>query len=88
MARSCEQALAIGLPAVAFHYLENDGVVSIKRDPKDLLEAEAIVQEVAGSVRAGLFPAKPGFLCKFCDYRLICPGHERTTAAADASEDE
>ena len=87
-ALAAREALELGLPAVAFHYLENDGVVSIKRDPKDLLEAEAIVQEVAGSVRAGLFPAKPGFLCKFCDYRLICPGHERTTAAADASEDE
>ena len=30
-----------------------------------------IVREV-GEIRKGQFPAKPGMLCKYCDYRTIC----------------
>ena len=82
-ALAARDALDLGVPPVTFHYLENDSLVTLQRDRKDLLEAEAIVQEVAGGVRAGAFPPKAGFLCRFCDYRLICPAHERTSAAAD-----
>jgi len=87
-ALAAREALDIGIPLVSFHYLENDSVVTMKREPKELLVAESIVQEVAGSIRAGLFPAKPGFTCKFCDYRLICPAHERSSAPAEGPDEE
>ena len=87
-ALAARDALDLGLPLVSFHYLENDSVVTTKREAKELAVAESIVQEVAGSVRAGLFPAKPGFACRFCDYRLICPAHERTSAAAEGPDEE
>jgi DNA helicase-2/ATP-dependent DNA helicase PcrA len=88
-ALAAREALELGLPPVAFHYLENDTVVRVQREAKDLAEAESIVQEVAGGIRAGQFPARPGFNCRFCDYRLICPAHERGAgAAAEAPGEE
>ena len=86
-ALAAKEALDLGLPLVAFHYLENDSVVAVRRDRKDLIEAEAIVQDTATSIRAGLFPPKPGYLCRFCDYRLICPAYERSAAASDETNE-
>ncbi|HKO05580.1 MAG TPA: ATP-dependent DNA helicase, partial [Candidatus Acidoferrales bacterium] len=80
-ALAARDVLDLGSPAVTFHFLENDSLVRIQRDAKDLAEAESIVQEVAAGIRAGQFPARPGFNCRFCDYRLICPAHERGAGA-------
>jgi CRISPR/Cas system-associated exonuclease Cas4 (RecB family) len=46
------------------------------RDGKQISEAEKIIQETAADIRAKHFPAKPGFVCRGCAYRLICPAHE------------
>jgi hypothetical protein len=35
-----------------------------------------MVQETAAEIRAGEFAAKPGFQCRGCAYRPICPEHE------------
>jgi RecB family exonuclease len=87
-ALAAREALDLGLPLVSFHYLENDTVVGCRREPKDLAEAESIAQEVAAGIRAGQFPARPGFLCRFCDYRLICPAHERGAGAPGEAAEE
>ena len=88
-ALAARDALELGRPRMAFHYLKNDTVVISEREDKDIAEAEAILQEVAAEIRAAHFPAKPGFNCRFCDYRLICPAHERGagTAAEAPAED-
>jgi len=87
-ALAARDALDLGIPATAFHYLENDSIVRIQREPKDLAEAESIVQEVAAGIRAEQFPAKPGWNCRFCDYRLICPAHERGSGSSAESAEE
>jgi DNA helicase-2/ATP-dependent DNA helicase PcrA len=61
---------------LTFHYLQNNQAQVTTRDSKQLEEAEKIVQETAADIRAGEFPAKPGFLCRMCAYRPICPAHE------------
>jgi CRISPR/Cas system-associated exonuclease Cas4 (RecB family) len=40
----------------------------------DLVTSE--IREAAAQIRQQLFPPKPGFACKYCDYELICPAHE------------
>lgn len=30
------------------------------------------VERIATQIRAGSFPARPGFICRFCDFRHIC----------------
>jgi len=61
---------------LVFHYLQNNQTQVTTRDDKQLDEAEAIVQETASDIRAGEFPVKPGFLCRSCAYKPICPAHE------------
>src|SRR5437588_2242760 len=66
---------------VVFHYLQNNQRQETTREAKQLDEAQKIVQETAADIRAGEFPAKPGFVCRNCAYRPICPAHEEALSA-------
>jgi DNA helicase-2/ATP-dependent DNA helicase PcrA len=61
---------------LVFHYLQNNQIQVTGRDGKQLDEAQKIVQEAAADIRAGEFPPKPGFICRSCAYKPICPAHE------------
>jgi len=61
---------------LVFHYLQNNQIQATTRDAKQLQEAQKIVQEVAADIRACQFPPKPGYQCRNCAYRAICPSHE------------
>ena len=61
---------------LVFHYLQNNQIQVTTRDAKQLDEAQAAVQEAAADIRAGEFPPKPGFVCRNCAYKPICPAHE------------
>jgi len=65
---------------LTFHYLQNNQIQSTTRDAKQLDEAQKIVLEAAGDIRAGEFAAKPGFVCRNCAYKPICPAHEEALA--------
>jgi DNA helicase-2/ATP-dependent DNA helicase PcrA len=65
---------------LTFHYLQNNQIQSTTRDAKQLDEAQKIVLEAAGDIRAGEFAAKPGFVCRSCAYKPICPAHEEALA--------
>jgi DNA helicase-2/ATP-dependent DNA helicase PcrA len=66
---------------LVFHYLQNNEIQVTTRDSRQLDEAQAIVQEAAADIRAGEFPAKPGFICRSCAYKAICPAHEEALSA-------
>jgi DNA helicase-2/ATP-dependent DNA helicase PcrA len=68
---------------LTFYNLTTNSPVSSARSEKDLQKARAQIAEAADNIRAGEFPAKPGFHCRFCDYKPICPAYE----AAGAPED-
>jgi DNA helicase-2/ATP-dependent DNA helicase PcrA len=61
---------------LVFHYLQDNKRQSTTRSAKQLIEAQKIVQEVAAEIRTGEFAAKPGFQCRSCAFRPICPAHE------------
>lgn len=61
---------------LVFHYLQNNQILVTTRDKKQLDEAQKAAQEAAAEIRAGQFPAKPGFICRGCAYKAICPRHE------------
>jgi len=65
---------------LVFHYLQDNKRQTTTRSAKQLAEAQKIVQEVAAEIRAGEFAAKPGFQCRSCAYRPICPAHEEALA--------
>ena len=61
---------------LTFYSLAINEAVSSVRTPRDLDGVVAEVRQIAGQIRQQLFPARPGFVCKFCDYVAICPAHE------------
>jgi RecB family exonuclease len=66
---------------MVFHYLQDNQRQETTRDAKQLGDALRVVQETAADIRAGEFPAKPGFICRNCAYRPICPAHEEALSA-------
>jgi DNA helicase-2/ATP-dependent DNA helicase PcrA len=72
---------------LTLHFLQTNHPVSATRDEKQLKKVRAEIQEAAADIRAGDFPAKPGFACKFCDYESICPAREQGAAASASGEE-
>jgi DNA helicase-2/ATP-dependent DNA helicase PcrA len=66
---------------LVFHYLLDNQRQETTRDAKQLDEALRVVQETAADIRAGEFSAKPGFICRNCAYKPICPAHEENLTA-------
>jgi DNA helicase-2/ATP-dependent DNA helicase PcrA len=75
-----KEILELNPVRLVFHYLQNNERQETTRDAKQLAEAQAIVQEAAAEIRAGEFTAKPGFHCRGCSYKPICPAHEEALA--------
>jgi DNA helicase-2/ATP-dependent DNA helicase PcrA len=67
---------------LVFYNMQNNETIFATRDAKQLGRAEEDIQEVAAEIRAGHFPAKVGYACKACEFRLICPAHDRGAKAA------
>ena len=66
---------------LVFYYLQNNQTQATTRDAKQLDEAQKIVLEAAADIRAGEFPPKPGFICRNCAYKPICPAHEEALSS-------
>jgi DNA helicase-2/ATP-dependent DNA helicase PcrA len=75
-----KEILELNPVRLVFHYLQNNERQETTRDAKQLAEAQAMVQEAAAEIRAGEFTAKPGFHCRGCSYKPICPAHEEALA--------
>jgi RecB family exonuclease len=72
---------------LTFYNLQTNETASASRDDKKLNKVRAEIQEAAADIRAGNFPAKPGYFCKFCDYESICPAREQGAAASSSGEE-
>lgn len=70
---------------VLYNLLSNEAVIT-SRDAKSLAAAKKRIGEVADQIRAGDFSAKPGFGCRTCDYKPLCPAHEQLIPIRTAIE--
>jgi DNA helicase-2/ATP-dependent DNA helicase PcrA len=75
-ALAAKEILELDPSRLVFYNLGVNDAVATSRDEKSLKQAREQVAEIADSIRAGDFPAKPGHQCGYCDYRLLCPEHE------------
>ncbi|SRR5579875_245379 len=60
---------------VLYNLMSNEAVATA-RDAKALDATKKKICEVADQIRAGDFSPKPGFGCRYCDYKPLCPAHE------------
>lgn len=71
---------------LAFYNLDENNAVTTHRSEAQLQGAGERVQEVAVEIAAGNFDPKPGFNCRFCAYRSLCPATEKRLYKVDAAE--
>lgn len=79
-ALAAQDVLDLEPSRLVFYNLTSNEPVSTERDAKSLEKTKQKIAEVADQIRAGEFPARPGFLCGYCDYRPLCPSHEQLIA--------
>ncbi len=72
---------------LTLYFLQTNHPVSATRNDKQLKKVRADIQQAAADIRAGEFPANPGFACRFCDYESICPAREQGAAASASGEE-
>jgi DNA helicase II / ATP-dependent DNA helicase PcrA len=61
---------------LVFYNLETADEVSTSRDEKELRAARERIAEVARKMAAGEFNPSPGFHCRSCQFRAMCPATE------------
>ncbi|MEA3398628.1 MAG: UvrD-helicase domain-containing protein [Patescibacteria group bacterium] len=73
---ACEQAYEKKIENLQFYYLNNNSEINFIGTDKELKDMEKKILERIEKIKdaAGnnYFPAKPGPLCKFCDFSGIC----------------
>ena len=67
------------------HNLENNTPVITTRTDAELEEAKLRVLKAADGIAQGKFAAKPGYQCRLCPYRNLCPATEKTVAVQKKS---
>jgi len=75
-ALAAQEELKLRPLRLTFYCLTNNQPVHTVRTEQDLKAVKMEILTVADRIRQNHFPAAPGFVCKFCDYRPICPAHE------------
>jgi DNA helicase-2/ATP-dependent DNA helicase PcrA len=71
---------------LAFYNLEENSLVITRRSEAELQEARFKVEEVAKNIADGNFEANPGFHCRFCAYKNLCPATETRIFRAPATK--
>jgi DNA helicase-2/ATP-dependent DNA helicase PcrA len=75
-ALAAQEEMKLRSERLTFYCLTNNEPVHTVRTAQDLKAVKTEILTVADRIRQNHFPAAPGFVCKFCDYRPICPAHE------------
>jgi DNA helicase-2/ATP-dependent DNA helicase PcrA len=75
-ALAAQEVMKLKPRRLTFYCLSNNQPVHTVRTEQGLKAVKAEILTVAERIRQSEFLAVPGFACKFCDYRSICPAHE------------
>ena len=87
-ALAAREVLDVNPVRLVYYNLQNNQCVSASREEKQLKELRDMIQEVAADIRARDFPARPGFVCKNCEYRSLCPTQESAATRREPAAHE
>ncbi len=79
-ALATREVLELTPKRLTFYNLVTNEAVVTERDAKALAAVRKTISETADLIRAGEFPANPGFICRYCDFQPVCPAHEQLVA--------
>jgi len=61
----------------ALHYVLDGEERPVDCDPPEVNEATELARQAADDVAAERFDPRPGWHCRSCDFRLLCPAQDR-----------
>lgn len=85
-ALAAREVLELNPARLVFYNLQTNEPVVTTRDAQQLSEVRETVREVAAEIRAGQFPARPGFQCKSCEFQPLCPAYEQRVSMRAAEQ--
>jgi RecB family exonuclease len=85
-ALAAQEILDVTPRRLVFYNLMTNEPVATTRDSKALTATKQKIAEVADQIRAGEFSAKPGFSCRYCDFKLLCPSYEQLVSIQPAEK--
>lgn len=77
-AEACRRVAGQAPGSLVLFNLATGERIRTSRTPEQLQALERLVRQTATAMQAGRYPARPGFLCRYCDFRPICPAHEES----------
>jgi ATP-dependent DNA helicase UvrD/PcrA len=83
-ALAASEELELEPARLVYHNLQNNQRTASAPDEKQLREVAGVIQEAAADIRARQFPARPGYQCRNCDFRFLCPAQEPRGQTVDA----
>ncbi|MCI0403686.1 MAG: ATP-dependent helicase [Acidobacteria bacterium] len=86
-ALAAEKHLGYVPARLTLHNLTANEPLSFVPEEKQTARALEKMRDVAAAVRAGEFPAKPGYACRRCAFTLICPEFEQLVSAPAPEEE-
>ena len=72
-ALACRDVLQIPVSKLSLYLLETGEKISTERTDKSLDVCKDDILKLADEISSSDFSPTPGYVCSFCDYRLICP---------------
>ena len=72
-ALACRDIFHIPASKLSLYFLDDNKKVSMKKVPSDLDSVKNDILFYIEELKKSDFRPTPGFLCSFCDYKLICP---------------
>jgi len=76
-AEACRRVLGLAEPRLVLFNLTSGERVRTSRKPEQLAALEQTIRQTARAIQAGRFPPRPAYLCRYCDFRPLCPAHDQ-----------
>ena len=75
-ALACREVLGLKPLSLVLYNLATQEGCRTTRGPDDFKELQGQILQVSRDILAGKFQALPGYHCRYCDFRPICPAYE------------
>lgn len=72
-ALACQELFQLPVSRLSLYFLEENEKVSTTRTPEELRELRKELEKLVTEMRESDFAPTPGYYCRFCDFRLVCP---------------
>jgi RecB family exonuclease len=75
-AKACREVLGLEPATLVLYNLATQQEIHTARGEGEFTDLEKQVRETSRNILAGRFSATPGYHCRFCSFRALCPAQE------------